>query len=206
MTLPIHVNLEGKRCVVVGAGSVAERKVETLRAQGAVVRLVAPEATPALRQLASVGALTWMRYLYNAAHLDGAFLVVAATDLPEINATVTRDAAARNILACRADNPAGGSFTFPAQVTRGDLVLTVSTSGKSPTLAAVLRERLEAEFGPEWARLTALVGALRERIKACGDEAARKAAVRRIVDDEAVRILLAEGETDRAIERAEECL
>ena len=203
---PIHVDLQGKRCVVVGAGAVAERKVASLREYGAAIRLVAPQATPGLQRLAEEGGVTWMRNMYNAAHLDGAFLVFAATDLREVNEAVARDAQARNILVCRADEPAGGNFTSPASVTRGDLVLTVSTSGNSPTLAAALRRRLEDEYGPEWDGLTALMGELRADIKNAGDEAARRAAVERVIDDPAVRGLLRGGNLLEAEARARECL
>lgn len=203
---PIHVDLQGKRCVVVGAGAVAERKVAALRECGAAIRLVAPQATRGLQRLAAEGLVTWMRYLYNAAHLDGAFLVIAATDLREVNAAVARDAQARNILVCRADDPAGGNFASPAQVARGDLVLTVSTSGNSPTLAAALRQRLEDEFGPEWEDLTALLGSLREQVKGAGDEAARRAAVGRVIDDPAVWDGLRAGKFLEAEARARECL
>ena len=87
--------------------------------------------------------------------LDGVFLVIACTDNREVNAAVTREAQERGLLVLCADDPERGQLRFAGAVRRGDLVLTVSTGGGSPTLAAVLRERLEAEFGPEWAELTA---------------------------------------------------
>ena len=203
---PIQVNVQSKRCVIVGAGAVAERKVTSLRECGAQVRLVAPQATPGLQRLAESGGVGWIQKRYDAAHLDGAFLVIAATDLREVNAAVTRDAQERNVLVCRADMPSDGSFTSPASVTRDDLVLTVSTSGNSPTLAAVLRQRLEDEFGPEWGPLTALLGGLRDHIKAVGDETARRAAVARVLDDSTVWERLRGGNFLEAEARARECL
>ena len=203
---PIHLDLQGRRCVVVGAGAVAERKVAALRECGAVVRLVAPQATPELQRLAEDGELTWMRSVYHEAHLDGAFVVIAATDLAEVNEAVARDAQARNLLVCRADEPAGGNFTSPASVTRGDLALTVSTGGNSPTLAAVVRRRLEAQFGPEWVALTALLGGLRPDIQRAGDEASRRAAVARVIDDPALWERLRGGNLLEAEARARECL
>lgn len=202
----IHVNLEGKRCVVVGAGKVAERRVNTLRAHGATIRLIAPQATPALQALAEAGEIVWMRNLYHAGHLEDAFLVIAATDLREINATVARDAQERNMLVCCADAFEDGNFTTPAQITRGDLVLTVSTGGKSPTLAALLRERLADEFGPEWEGWTTLLGTLRERVQAAGDEQARRAAVRRVLDDPTVRELIHQGDIEGATVQAGDLL
>lgn len=203
---PLHVNLEGKRCVVVGGGKVAERKIETLRKHEAVIRLIAPQATPSLRALAESGALTWMRNLYHAGHLEDAFLVIAATDARDINATVARDAQERNLLVCCADGFADGNFTTPAQVTRGELVLTVSTGGSSPTLAAVLRERLEERFTPEWAALTALLGRLRPRLQMLMDENARRAAVRRLLDDPEVWAALVQDDQSAAQARAEALL
>ena len=112
------------------------------------------------------------------------FLAIAATDLRDVNAAVVRDAEERNILVCAADSFAEGNFVSPSTVVRGDLMLTVSTSGQSPTLASVLRERLSDEFGEEWAGYTALFGALRPELKARGaTEAARKELARRLLDD-----------------------
>lgn len=203
---PLHVNLEGKRCVIIGAGKVAERKIEILRKHGAVIRLVAPQATPRLRALAESGDLTWMRNLYHAGHLEGAFLVIAATDLREINATVARDAQERHLLVCCADGFADGNFTTPALVTRGDLTLTVSTNGSSPTLAAVLRERLEEQYGPEWAAFTTLLGRLRPHLQQLGDESARRAAVRRLLDDTQIWDALGRNAVEVAEARAEALL
>lgn len=203
---PLHVNLEGKQCVIVGAGKVAERKIETLRRHGAVIRLVAPQATPTLQALAESGAILWMRSLYHAGHLEDAFLVIAATDLREINATVARDAQERNLLVCCADGFEDGNFTTPAQVTRGDLTLTVSTGGSSPTLAAVLRERLEEQYDPAWAALTVLMGRLRPRLQQWKDESARRSAVRRVLDDPAVWEALTQDDLAGAQSRAETLL
>ena len=147
---PIYLQLEGRRCVVVGAGKVAERKVAGLRAAGGAVCLVSPEATPGLQALVEEGAVEWKQEPYRTAHLDGAFLAIACSDKRQVNATVVRDAKKRNLLLLVADDPKAGSFISPVQVTRGDLVMTISTGGQSPTLAAVLRERLETQFGPEW--------------------------------------------------------
>lgn len=202
----IHVNLEGKRCVVVGAGKVAERKVETLRRRGAVIRLVSPQATPGLQALAESGAVTWMRNLYHAGHLEDAFLVVAATDQRDINATVARDAHERNLLVCCADGFADGNFTTPAQIVRGDLTLTVSTGGLSPTLAAVLREQLEEQFGPKWEAMTALLGRLRPRLQRIKAESERRAAVRRVIQDSAVWEALSRSDLAEAQMRAEALL
>jgi precorrin-2 dehydrogenase/sirohydrochlorin ferrochelatase len=203
---PIQVDLQGKRCVVVGAGPVAERKITVLRECGALIRLVAPQATAALQRLAAEGLITWMRSLYNVVHLEGAFLAIAATDLPDVNAAVARDAQERNLLVCRADSPHGGNFLSTASITRGDFQIAVSTGGGSPTLTAVVRERLAEMFGPDWAQLTAVLAALRPSLQAVGDEAARRAAVLRIIDDAALWEDLREGRLPEVEARARQCL
>jgi len=203
---PLHLNLRNRLCLLVGGGRVAARKAAGLRAAGADVLLVSPEAAPALQAMAEKGEIVWRREPYGTAHLDGVFLVLACTDNRAVNAAVTREASARNLLALCADDPDAGSFVSPATVRRGDLLLTVSTGGAGPTLAAVVRERLEAEFGPEWAALTALIGAMREIVKTNPDEAGRRAAVKRVLDDAEVHELLAAGKRLEAETRIRQCL
>ncbi len=129
---PIHVHLEGRICLVVGAGIIAERKAASLRAAGGKIRLVAPNATANLQKLAEEGAIEWHRESYQSKHLDGAFLVMACTDRRAVNAAVVRHAQAKQILALCADDPQAGNFISTTQISRGDLVLTVSTGGKVP--------------------------------------------------------------------------
>jgi len=203
---PIQLNLAGRTAVVVGGGKVAERKVRPLREVGANVRVVSPQATPVLQEARENCEIELLSETYRSEHLDGAFLVMACTDNREVNAQVTTDARARGLLVLCADDPDAGSFVSPTQITRGDLTLTVSTGGNSPTLAAVLRERLEAEFGPEWGELTAMIGRMREIVKTNPDEVGRKEAVRRTLDDPELRALLRAGSHLEAEVRARECL
>ncbi len=207
---PIYLHLQGRRCLIVGGGSVAVRKIAGLRAAGADVLLVSPEAAPALQAMAQNGEIEWRREPYESdngtGHLDGVFLVMACTDNREVNAAVTREANERNRLVLCADDPGAGSFVSPATVRRGDLLLTVSTGGAGPTLAAVLRERLEAEFGSEWAEMVEIIGAMREIVKTNPDEAGRKAAVRRVLDDAQVLELLRAGRRLEAETQIRQCL
>ena len=203
---PIHMNLAGRRALVVGGGAVAARKVVGLRAAGADVVLVSPDAAPTLEALAALGEVAWRRERYGTGHLDGVFLALACTDDRAVNAQVAREASARGLPVLCADDPALGSFVSPTAVRRGDLLLTVSTGGGSPTLAAVLRERLEGEFGPEWAGLVRLLAGAREALKTIPDEAGRRAAVRRALDDAPLRALAAGGHWLEAETRLRECL
>ena len=203
---PISLNLTGRVCLVVGGGNVAERKVKTLLKSGASVRLVSPEAIPTLQMRAQNAEIEWKRDCYGTADLNGVFLVMACTDNRAVNAEVTRTAEAQHLLVLCADDPDAGNFVSVAQITRGDLVLTVSTGGGSPTLASVLRERLEAEFGPEWVELVKLISKQREFVKTNSDEASRKAAVRRVLDNTEIRSLLIAGKNLEAEARIRECL
>ena len=210
MTLyPVSLNLENRLCLIVGGGKVAERKIKSLINAGANVRLISPEATPSLQALAADGRLDWQQEAYTpggTGTLDGVFLVMACTDNRTVNAEVVRDASARQLLVLCADDPDAGNFRSAAQVTRGDLTLTVSTGGGSPTLAAVLRERLETEFGPEWAELVAILGRQREFVKTNPTEAARKAAIGRVLDDPEILKLLRDGKLLEAETRIRKCL
>ncbi len=200
------IDLEGRSVLVVGAGRVAHEKAAGLLECGAAVTVVAPDATVGLREMAAAGAVDWAQKTYDTGDLHGAFLVIAAANATDVNAAVSKDALARGILVCNTDEPDAGNFASPSVMTRGDLTLTVSTGGKSPTLAAVLRERLSDEFGDEWAALTEILGRLRGDIQAIGDEAARKNAVRRVLADDAVWECLRAGDMAEAEGKVRRCL
>ena len=144
-------------CVVVGGGTVAERKVAALLDSAALVTVISPELTVRLQEWAEAGRLTHIGRTYCAGDLDGAALAIAATDDPAVNDEVAHAARRAGILVNVAGNPAAGTFTTVATVRRGDVLATVSTNGASPTLAALLRRRIEALIGPEYAELLAMV-------------------------------------------------
>jgi precorrin-2 dehydrogenase/sirohydrochlorin ferrochelatase len=202
----ISVDLTNRKCVVVGGGRVAERKVETFLEFGAVVAVVSPELTPSLRDLADQGMIEHVAGAYEPSSLDGAFLVVAATDDTEVNKAVFAEARRRGTLVNVVDVPELCTFFVPAMVRRGDLVISVSTSGKSPAMARRIREELESEFGPAYGELAELLGELRDEVKArYPDMAQRNRAYVRILDSD-VLDLLATGRRDEAIERARKCI
>lgn len=202
----ISINLAGKKCVVVGGGNVAERKVETFIDFGASVVVVSPKLTSALCDMAQKGLIEHIAQEYNPSHLDGAFLVVAATDDIEINKSISAQCHSRRLLVNVVDVPELCNFYVPAIVRRGDLVISVSTSGKSPAMARRIRERLESEFGSEYAALAALLGELRAEIKEFYPNIAdRNLAYRRILDSNVID-LLADGRLEEALERARECI
>ena len=171
---PIVLDLAGRPVVVVGAGPVASRKVTGLLASGAAITIVAPEALPGLAALAEAGRATLHRRPYQTRDLDGAALAFAAAP-PEVNRQVATDAAAAGVLvsvASKVDGQAGTSaadgraatFSTPATLRRGGLLLAVATGGAAPGLAGALRRRLGASFGPEWSGVVELLGRHRERL------------------------------------------
>ncbi|MBW2146104.1 MAG: bifunctional precorrin-2 dehydrogenase/sirohydrochlorin ferrochelatase [Deltaproteobacteria bacterium] len=165
---PIVLNLHGKRCLVVGGGDVALRKVQSLRSSGAQVSVVAPVAIEELRLMASSGEIVLFLRNYGESDLDGAVLVIAATDDRKVNSAVSSDARRRGMLVNVVDSPGECDFYVPSVVVRGDLVLAISTGGKSPALARKIREDLEREYGTEYERFLTLMGVVRRKVLAEG--------------------------------------
>jgi precorrin-2 dehydrogenase / sirohydrochlorin ferrochelatase len=148
---PMFVKLEGRSCLVVGAGRIAESKIPGLFDAGAIVRVVAPEANAFVSEWARSGRVLWNAKSFEAADLENTFLVVAATASPELNRIVFEEARLRNVLCNAVDDPENCDFYYPAVVRRGALQLAISTGGQSPALAQRLRLELEEQFGPEYA-------------------------------------------------------
>ncbi len=182
---------------MVGGGTVAERKVHGLLAEKALVTVVSPQLTPGLIELVEQHACRWQQKNYAPDDLSGAFLVFAATDSPEIQQQISSDADSCGILVNVIDNPEQCSFQVPATVQRGDLSLAVSTSGTSPAVAALVRRRLEEQYGPEYGLLLQLMGRLRsEVIAAAPTSAERKILFQNILHDDIVE-WIRDGRWDR---------
>lgn len=164
--LPIFLKLDGRPGLLVGAGTVALDKIESLLKTGVRLRVVAPEARAEIRALAAEGKLAWIERAFEPADLDGQFLVIAATNDPAVNTAVYREAVARNILCNSVDDVPNCDFFFGSVVRRGDLQIAISTAGESPAFAQRLRreidEQLPADLGPWLAEL----GALRREVLA----------------------------------------
>ena len=150
---PIHLDIQNRNCLVVGGGGVGTRKVDNLLKCGARVNVVSPEISSKLQDLSKSERLTLRFRHYRSTDLEGMFLVIGATDDDALNRQVSRDAEARNTLCNIADRPEVCNFILPSIVRRDDLVITISTSGRSPALAKKLRKRLERQFGLEYSDL-----------------------------------------------------
>lgn len=181
--LPVFLKLEGRPGLLVGAGNVALEKIGSLLHTGLRLRVIAPEAKAEIRRLADKGRLEWVERKFDPTDLDGNFVVIAATDVPEVNATVYREAVRRGILTNSVDDPPHCDFYFGSVVRRGDLQIAISTAGESPAVAQRLGreidEQLSTDIGP-W--LTEL-GQLRREILATqppGEE--RKALLHKLAE------------------------
>jgi precorrin-2 dehydrogenase/sirohydrochlorin ferrochelatase len=161
---PVLIQLEGKKVLVVGGGTVAERKVETLLQYGAQVQVISREMTPRLRRYSEGGKIGFIGQEFNEDWLEEAFMVIAATDDPSLNHQVSEKAKEKGLLVNAVDQPADCNFILPSILRRGDLLIAVSTSGKSPALAKKVREALEERFGDEYGSFLLLMGKLREDV------------------------------------------
>ena len=162
---PVNLVLDGRRCLVVGGGTIALRKVQGLVACGGQVRVVAPRIDPDLRKMDEV---EFDERPWQPEDLDGVWLVIAATDDATVNRAVYDAGQRAGVWVNGADDPANCSFTLPSVVRRGDLQIAVSTAGRSPALARWLRGRFESEIGPEYATLLDILATEREGLKAAG--------------------------------------
>ena len=197
---PIYADVSGRLCVVVGGGAVAERKVADLLAANAIARVVSPDVGDTLRDLAQNGAIEWLPVYYETAHLDGAWLVFAATNNRDVNARIARDATERHLFVNVADAPDEGSLLVPSVLRRGDLCLSVSTGGANPMLARKVAGELAQQYGAEYGPLVELLGRMRAYIKERTPlPALRRTALARLIAVEAeLRGLLRTNDADGA--------
>jgi precorrin-2 dehydrogenase/sirohydrochlorin ferrochelatase len=189
---PVLLVLRHRLCIVVGGGAVAARKIGPLLECEARVRAVAPDFSPSVAALGAANRVELVARPYQPGDLAGATLAIAATDDPDINHAVWQEAEERGVLVNVVDDPEHCTFTVPATVRRGPLLLTASTGGASPSLAREIRERLEREYGPEWGTFAAWLGEIRERVKSSFSEPDRRAQVwMALVQSDALELLRA---------------
>ncbi|MGU5669495.1 siroheme synthase CysG [Aeromonas caviae] len=164
--LPIFCRLDNKPVLLIGGGEVAERKARLLLDAGAQLTVVAPELDPELAELAANGSIEWLAGEFAPQQLAGKWLVVAATDRREVNALVYQSANQARIFANVVDDPKRSSFIMPSIIDRSPLMVAISSGGKAPVLARLLREKLEALLPQHLGAVAAFAGSLRERVKA----------------------------------------
>jgi precorrin-2 dehydrogenase/sirohydrochlorin ferrochelatase len=171
---PMFMKLEGRQCLVVGAGNVGEPKIAGLLETGARIRVVALNAGPTIREWASAARIELELRAFRAEDLDGAFLAVVATASRTLNERVYLEAQRRGVLCNVVDVPDLCDFFYPSIVRRGDLQIAISTAGQSPSLDQKIRQQLEKQFGPAYAAWVAELGETRRLILASDLDKQRK--------------------------------
>jgi precorrin-2 dehydrogenase/sirohydrochlorin ferrochelatase len=195
---PVYLQLRDRPCAVIGGGAVAERKALSLLEAGADVTIVSPTLTQKLQELSVSGKINHLEKAYDEKDLSGEFLVIAATNSPEINARVARECKKRHVLVNVAVPPEESSFVVPSVVERGELLIAISTSGASPALSRKIRQELEEKYGPEYELYLTKLSAIRKRIlEEIPDAGKRKQVLQGIVDSD-VLDLLKQGKTHEA--------
>ena len=162
---PIFLNIHSKRCVVIGGGEIALRKIKTLIEHNAIVEIVSPTFCPELTNMSMKGKIKSQTRNYCSKDLKGALLVIAATDDTKINKKISADAKKAGVLVNVVDMPQYSDFIVPSSLTRGDIAIAISTSGQSPALARKIRTNLENQFGEEYSKLATIISEARNQLK-----------------------------------------
>jgi len=183
MFYPIFLELQDRRVLVIGGGTVAERKVDSLLDAGAKVTIVSPTATHRLTELACSGRVTMHQRPFVPSDLAEAALAISATDDPSTQKEVAAAAASKNILVNTVDQPDLCDFIVPSILRRGEITVAISTSGKSPALAAELRKRFDTVLTEGMARAARVLGAVRNEVhERYPDSETRKLIFEKIID------------------------
>jgi precorrin-2 dehydrogenase/sirohydrochlorin ferrochelatase len=185
------LDIKDKKCVIVGGGKVAYRKACSLKEAGADVTVISPDTCP---EMTNEKGLVLINKNYDESCLDGAMLVIAATDNEEVNKKVSLDAGKRNIIINVVDRPELCSFIVPSTVKRGDLCISISTGGASPALAKNIRKELEDVFGPEYGEYIDLLTRMRDvAMSDVKDDAKRREILQRLAEKDILEIVKTKG-------------
>jgi siroheme synthase-like protein len=197
---PIFINLKGKNCVVVGGGNVALRKIQMLLECGGDIRVISPDFCEEITKLAINKRIKVMPRKYKKGDLQGSFIAVIATNDQDVNRKIAEEAKREKVLLNVVDNPEISDFIVPSILTRGDLIIAVSTGGKSPALARKIRTKLEEYIGEEYTGLVQMVNEIRTEFKRNGNRLEGEDWQKAINLDELIPLLKrGEGEKAKAV-------
>jgi siroheme synthase-like protein len=194
---PAFLNLQGKKCLVIGGGKVAARKIKSLMDCGAMITVISPRFHPDIARLAEAGFLQWLQRSCKEGDLEDAFMVISATSNKRVNQRIADEAERRGVLVNVVDDPKRSDFIVPALVRRGRLTIAISTSGMSPALAKKIRTRLEKDFGEEYASLIAVIEEVRSTLKRKGVRASSEA-WQKALDVDSLAELVRTGQANKA--------
>jgi siroheme synthase-like protein len=196
---PVSLEVSGRKAVVIGDEAVAQGKVRGLLDAGADVTVVAEQPASTLDRLEGDDRVRVLRRTYQPGDLEGAYLCVASSEDPETSAAIYREGRARGVLVNVMDDIPHCDFAAPAVVRRGDLVIAISTGGRSPALARRLRIELSKQFGPEWEAVLDLLGTVRgETLAFIPDLRERSSRWQEALDTEELVSLVREGRQEEA--------
>lgn len=203
---PIFLNLEGKDCLVIGGGPVAYRKITNLLEHLAKVTVISPQVYEPIKALAVNGSMTFRQKSFSDEDIQDMYLVIAATDDPFLNKKAADLCRQKGIMINVVDDPPNCDFFVPSVVRRNSLVVAVSTEGKSPLFARLLRQDLETLITDDYGDLVEFLGEKRDGIKKnVADPEKRQHILRALIDEEAMT-LLKQGEVEKIRERIEQCI
>ncbi len=206
MYLPITLDVGNKRCVVVGGGRIATRKIEFLITTDAEIVVISPYVTDAVAAMVQDGKVTHKDRIYRTGDLEGAVMAIAATSDPDVNKAVHAEATDLGVLINVVDSQELCSFMVPATVRRGDLTISVSTNGKSPAVARRVREKIEDTIGPEYEPYLKMMDELRSTVRAEGRDNHSAHKAYKLFLDSNILELIREGDMAQAEERMRSCM
>ena len=187
---PIFLDLDNQKVIVVGGGEVAERKIRTLLIYGCRISIISPHLTPHLKELVAKKKIHHIPYESLGKSLDDAFMVIAATDDPEVNSQIASQAKEQGLLVNAVDQPGDCNFIMPSIVKRGDLQIAISTAGRSPALAKKIRKEMESMFGPEYDSFIELLGMIRKKLLSRGQASSKnKIIFQELVDSNLLELI-----------------
>ena len=203
---PLYLNIKDKKCLVIGGGKVAQRKVESLIDCEADVVVVSPVLTSYLKEIVENNRIIYRKKEYSPEDLKDVFLVICATDSETVNAKAAEECMHRGILVNVIDDPEKCSALVPAVIRRGSMAISISTGGKSPYVSRKIREKLESQFGNEYERYLDILGDIRrEALIKEPDPAKRKEMFRSLVDSDLLDLIRA-GNNEGVKERIAQCI
>ena len=203
---PIYLHVAGKSCLIVGGGTVAERKAASLLEYGARIKIVSPAAEEGIAEWAGQERLQWIPRAFEDHDLDNVFMVFIATDDNSLNKEIADLCRLKGILVNAVDDPPNCDFFVPSVLRRDSLAVAISTEGRSPLFAARLRRQLEAIVTEEYGYIVNLLGQFREELKQSSlDINQRKQILEQMVDSVLLDLLL-DGRYEEAEERINQCM
>jgi len=187
---PIFIDLNNQNVIVVGGGEVAERKIRNFLIYGCKIYISSPHLTPHLKQLVAKKKIHHIPFESLDTYLDDTFMVIAATDDPEVNSQIASQAKKHGLLINTVDQPKDCNFIMPSIVKRGDLQIAISTAGKSPALAKKIRKEMDSTFGPEYDSLIELLGLIRIKLLSQDQSSSKnKIIFQKLVDSDLLELI-----------------